>query len=192
MLYKFNEKSLLYTKVPRIRFMLKYTGLVLGLLLLLIIFQGKSSLIKDEYNEEEITIIVNEYNTFTEEKLITEIKRRNFKFPHIVYAQAILESDRFTSNIFIHNHNLFGMKEARVRLNTAIKTERGHAYYANWRESLEDYGYYYSTYLSKIRTEDEYFDYLSQNYAEATNYVKSVRSIIKNNELRKVFEIDEE
>lgn len=192
MLYKFDKKLLVYKEVPRTRFMLKYTGIILGILVLLGLFQGKTITTKDELTEEELMIIVSDYNVFSEERLIAEIERRNFRFPHIVYAQSILETGKFTSDIFKYNNNLFGMKEARVRVNTAIKTERGHAYYANWRESLEDYGYYYSTYLSKIRTEDEYYDYLSQHYAEVNNYVQSVKRIVENHELKKVFGINEE
>jgi uncharacterized FlgJ-related protein len=38
--------------------------------------------------------------------------------------------------IFVENNNLFGMKEARVRLNLAKGTQYGHAYYDDWKESV--------------------------------------------------------
>jgi uncharacterized FlgJ-related protein len=192
MLYKFDKNRLEYKKASRTLIILKYIGIVLGVMIVFTLFQAKNRYVDNrKYTEEELIIIINDYNEFSKEKLIEEIRRRNFKFPYIVYAQAILETGEFTSDIFKHNHNLFGMREARMRINTAVRTERYHAYYNNWRESLEDYGYYYSSYLRNINTENEYYDYLSQYYAEAENYVESLKRIIDEYELKKVFDVNE-
>jgi flagellum-specific peptidoglycan hydrolase FlgJ len=79
------------------------------------------------------------------------------------------------------------MKQAKQRVNIAIETQLNHAYYDNWRESLEDYGYYYCSYLNKIETEEEYFNYLSQSYAESPNYVERLKKIIDSLNLKKEF-----
>jgi flagellum-specific peptidoglycan hydrolase FlgJ len=142
-----------------------------------------------DFTESEIMFIVSDYDSFTSEKLAAEIKRRNYKFPHIVFAQSKLETGNFSSKIFKENNNLFGMREARVRVNTATATQHQHAYYNNWRESLEDYGYYYSSYLRQLKTEAEYFDYLSQNYAEDPNYLPKLKAIIVNDSLKQMFNI---
>jgi len=127
----------------------------------------------------ERLIIINQENQFSEELFIEEIKRMNFKFPHIVLAQSKIETGNFTSRIFVENNNLFGMKEARVRANLALGTQYGHAYYGNWKESLYDYGFYYANYLSDLRTEEKYFSYINQRYAEDPNYDKKVRTLAK-------------
>lgn len=70
---------------------------------------------------------------------------------------------------------MFGMREARVRANLARGTKRSHAYYDTWKESLYDYALYYSSYLAKMRTEEQYYNYLDQSYAEDPNYVSKVK-----------------
>jgi flagellum-specific peptidoglycan hydrolase FlgJ len=53
--------------------------------------------------------------------------------------------------------------------------------------SVLDYALYYSTYLYKLKTEGEYFEYLRQNYAEDPTYVQRLKQIIKKQELKNKF-----
>lgn len=132
-------------------------------------------------SEETKAIILREAdkaNEFSPEKLKAYILELNIKFPHIVYAQAQLETGEFKSKIFKENNNLFGMKQATRRPTTNKGVENGHAYYSNWKESVVDYGFYSAQYLSNIKTESEYLDYLGQSYAEDPNYVSKIRKII--------------
>ena len=116
-------------------------------------------------NEEKL-IIVQEFNEFSEDKLIAKLKELNVKFPYIVLAQSKLETGNFTSKIFRENNNLFGMREAKQRITTAQGTENNHAYYHSWQESILDYAFYQCRYLSNINSEEQYFNYLKQSYAE--------------------------
>ena len=129
--------------------------------------------------EEAKTIVLKEYNEFSEEKLDLYIEELNLKFPKIVKAQAVLETHNFKSNIFLVNNNLFGMKVASLRPTTAKGHNLGHAYYDNWRQSVLDYAFFQAAYLRSIKTEDEYFQYLAANYAEDTLYVNKLKKIIK-------------
>jgi flagellum-specific peptidoglycan hydrolase FlgJ len=79
------------------------------------------------------------------------------------------------------------MKEAKSRATLAKGTNRGHAYYASWQESLYDYALFYSTYLYDIKTEGEYFGYLEQYYAEDPTYVQRLKALIKKNDLKSKF-----
>ena len=54
----------------------------------------------EDLTPEEKLIVIREEKEFSEEKLIEKIHRLNFKFPHIVLAQAKLESGNFKSAIF--------------------------------------------------------------------------------------------
>ena len=116
---------------------------------------------------------------FTEEKLIEYIDELNIKFPHIVLAQARLESGNFKSKIFKENNNLFGMKEAKQRISTNKGTNLGHAKYDSWKECVLDYALYQATYLSKFKTEEQYYSYLADNYAANGRYVKLLKEIAK-------------
>jgi hypothetical protein len=146
---------------------------------------GKNVLLS--LSEEEKLIVIQEYNKFSEDKLIDKLKELNIKFPHIVLAQAKLETGNYTSKVFRENNNLFGMREAHQRITTAKGTENNHAYYHTWYESVLDYSFYQCKYLSNITTEELYFDYLSQSYAENPSYVSILKDMINKENLKTRF-----
>lgn len=150
-------------------------------------YYGSKNTVIENLSHEDKLIIINEIYEFSEEKLVQEIKDLNLKFPHIVLAQAKLETKNFTSKIFHENWNLFGMKQAAVRANTAKGTQYGHAYYHSWKESLLDYALYSCRFLGNVKTEQEYYQYLSQYYAEDPEYVNKLKNIINKNNLKTLF-----
>lgn len=188
MYYKYNKNTLQYQKVNWIRMLLKFIFIFVMLLIVVItnISLNTQSPIT-QVTESELIVINRNHDEFTEEKLQEEIKRLNFRFPHIVYAQSMLETGSWTSQIYQENHNLFGMKEARIRTNLAEGTNRSHAYYNDWKESVLDYALYYATYLHGLKTEEDYFAYLDNSYAEAQNYVPALKRIISENNLEEMF-----
>jgi uncharacterized FlgJ-related protein len=149
-------------------------------------YQGRQLL--TGLTDEEKLIIVQEFNEFSEDKLIAKLKELNVKFPYIVLAQSKLETGNFTSKIFRENNNLFGMREAKQRITTAQGTENNHAYYHSWQESILDYAFYQCRYLSGINTEEQYFNYLKQSYAEDPSYVNRLQTIINNQNLKNKFQ----
>ena len=108
-------------------------------------------------------------------------------YPDVAMAQSMLETGYFKSGIFLDNNNLFGMKQATVRVNTASGTQHNHAYYDTWRESVYDYAFYQTRYLSGAKTESEYLYVLGQSYAEDPNYVTKLQNEIKKGNLRSLF-----
>jgi uncharacterized FlgJ-related protein len=186
MYYKFNEETLLPEKVNVTNKTLMGLGAAVGLLLIFGFTSNPANKVQNLSQEEKL-IVIREYNGFSEQKLIEKIGQLNFRYPHIILAQAKLESGHFKSTIFLENNNMFGMKEAKLRANLAKGTNRGHAYYDTWQDCILDYALYYSTYLSDIRTEGEYFEYLRQNYAEDPTYVQRLKQIIKKQDLKSKF-----
>ena len=176
MLYRFNSNELIFKQ-------LKFKNYVIGSIVLSVLLTTAYTLGRftklnnlSEY-EKNILLINMKQEPFSEEKLIALMKELNIKFPHIVMAQSKLETNNFKSGIFKENHNLFGMKEARVRINTAKGTNRNHAYYDNWESSVYDYAFYQCRYLSALTTEAEYYRYLAGSYAEDAHYVSKVKNI---------------
>lgn len=132
-------------------------------------------------NNEEIDTL------FSKENLVKKIKSLDIKYPHIVYAQAYIESGNFKSKLFRTNNNLFGMKEAKSRINLALGSRRGYAYYRNWEDSVLDYAFY-MTYKSKyLNSEDSYYSMLSKSYAENPNYVSVLKNFINKNNIKQLF-----
>jgi hypothetical protein len=129
--------------------------------------------------------IQNDY--FTESKLIAYIKDLNLKFPHIVLAQAKLESGNYKSFLFKNNNNLFGMRNPSVRVSTSKGSKYGYAYYDSWRESVLDYAFFSVTYVNNLSSEESYYNYLKTVYAENTTYVSVLKNIVKNGKLKNLF-----
>jgi len=139
------------------------------------------------YEKELIIVDLNKRDKFSEEKLIQMLKDLNVEYPHIVLAQSRIETAIYTSRIFKENHNLFGMKQANRRVNTAKGTQYNHAFYETWRESVYDYAFYQSRYMNKANNEEEYFYILGQSYAEAPNYVQTLKSEVVKHKLKDLF-----
>ena len=180
MLYKFNPKTLMYDDVSK-KTMLKVGGIVLLFISITVAFM--TTRINDvrfmtQETKEIIIKEANKENEFTPEKFKAYVLELNIRFPHIVYAQARLETGNFSSSIFKENNNLFGMKVATKRPTTNKGEENGHAYYENWKESVVDYAFYQAQYLSDIKTESEYFEYLKGSYAENPTYVEKLKVLI--------------
>ena len=137
--------------------------------------------------EKELLVVDLQRDDFTEEKLADLLKKLKIQYPEIVLAQARLESGGYKSRIFRENHNLFGMKEAVRRINTAQGTQYNHAYYEHWRESVYDYAFYQCRYMGQVRSREEYFNLLSQSYAEDPVYVTKLKNEIQKRNLSKYF-----
>ena len=186
MYYKFNEQTLLFEKTKVSKTVLVGVGVAVGLLLTLGFTTNPANKVKSLSTEEKL-IVVREYNEFSEGRLIEKIKQLNFRFPHIILAQSYQETGHYKSGIFLENNNLFGMKQAQIRVTLAKGTNRNHAYYDSWQDSVNDYAMFYATYLSDLKTEGEYFEYLKQNYAEDPTYVQRLKALIQKRNLKNKF-----
>ena len=104
----------------------------------------------------------------------------NIKFPRIVVAQARLETSNYTSENFIKNNNLFGMK-ANKRF-TVGEPNGTYQSYRDWTLSVIDYGIWqHKNMPRRLETEDEYLLWLeTYSYAEDSLYTKKLK-IISNN-----------
>ena len=183
MIYKFDKKTLEYKNVS-----IKLG--IISFILTIIIIIGTTLFLMNKMNEVKLisaetkTIILNEHNEFSKEKLKSYILELNLRFPHIVLAQSILESGNFKSKLFVENNNMFGMKVSTQRPTTNKGATNDYAYYSNWRECVQDYAMYQARYLCNFKNEVEYLDYLKQNYAEDTTYITKLMKIINDNEIK--------
>ena len=193
MLYTYCKESLKYKKVTLKTFHYAYfvALLVTGYVVLTAMVVGAK---EDGFQEgleqpaeTELVVLEADEDQFSQEALVEELKALNVRFPHIILAQAILETGYYDSRIYHENHNLFGMKEAKARATTAKGTQLGHAYYDHWKESVTDYALYQAAYLNKLRTEKKYLNYLEKNYAEAKNYDVMLTEIINRHNLKELF-----
>lgn len=188
MIYYYDKNRVDFYKLSNKNIMLM---LLIFIMLISTIFLIGKKLGMDEsmssFSDAEKAILIRTTDSFDENKFALMLNELNVKFPHIVFAQAIVETGNWKSRIFIENHNLFGMKEAKTRVTAAIGTQYNHAYYNHWRESVYDYAFYQCRYLYNIRTDADYFEYLKHNYAEDTSYVDKIKSVINDRNLERIF-----
>lgn len=183
-MYKFNKDKLEFVKLNWPLYVLKIVFIVVvSCLVMFSVIPG----IEHRKIDREIQVIIAKQNEFSEEKLIKLIASLHFPFPHIVLAQAMHETQFFVSPVFKENNNLFGMKSATVRITTSVAKQGDYAYYNTWMDSLYDRALYSATYLSSIKTEDEYYSYLGQYYAEDPRYVEKLKAIIVEKNLKSKF-----
>lgn len=180
MLFTYDKDAVLYRKVRYGRLLLFLSGWTALTMLSTFLLR---------YEEVLYERIVNVYlhePQFSEERLVAKLKQLNVRYPHIALAQARIESGNYRSTIFLENNNLFGMKQAKSRINLAAGTKRGHAYYEKWEDSVLDYAYWCATYANKCRNEDDFYNLLS-TYAEANYYESALRKTIEVNDLKSKF-----
>jgi flagellum-specific peptidoglycan hydrolase FlgJ len=139
-----------------------------------------------QYKPTTLTTTIDTTDTFTEQNLIHYIKLKQLKHPHIVLAQAKLETGNFKSTVFKNNCNLFGMKyihdfkQRKSRETTATGSKHSHAVYLHWKHSVDDYLLWQRMFTeTPIQTEADYFKLLRKKYATDTQYVFILKQIIK-------------
>jgi hypothetical protein len=188
MIYSYDKKRLQFKKIKLVKPSLVLFAAMVSLTITSYLV-GRYQNIKSLSQFEKNVVLVNmNSEPFHEEELVVLMKELKIKFPHIVMAQSILETGDFKSHIFKENHNLFGMKQAMSRVNTAKGTKNNHAYYDTWEESVYDYAFYQCRFLGGIGSEEDYFKYLGNSYAEAGNYVVMLKKVIEDRKLKEKFQ----
>lgn len=102
-----------------------------------------------------------------EEGLMEALKYYGVKHPEIVYAQAVLETGNFKSNLCLEKNNLFGLYNSKAK-----------RYYGfnHWSESIESY---VNNIQDRYRPPNNYYKFLSDiGYAEDPNYIKKIKKIV--------------
>lgn len=116
-----------------------------------------------EYEE-----VVTFFDKSPEEGLMDALIYFDVQHPHIVYAQAILETGNFTSKVCKENNNLFGLYDSRNK-----------KYYAfnHWSESIIAYINYIQY---KYSPPKDYYIFLQDiGYAEDPRYTDKLRVIVE-------------
>jgi len=191
-LFKYNKETIQFEKVKKKSYAKVILVLLSSLCILFVIgwLSGTNSYIvnKITHNTKQTDTLYIEAQPFSEEALIDLLRSINIKYPYIVLAQAKIESGNFTSRIFKQNHNLFGMKQPRIRTTTALGTRLGHAYYSNWESSVYDYAMFQNYRMQGVESELEYYAKLADGYAEDSSYAVIIKKTVDSLKLKKHFQ----
>lgn len=114
---------------------------------------------------------------FSVDNLKLALRHYSIQCPEVVLAQAILETGNFTSVIFLEQNNLFGMKHPRLRDTVSCGSDRDHAMYDHWLDSVIDYKLWQDYRLPEV---ESYYAFLKdRGYAEDVLYFRKLKEIIK-------------
>lgn len=135
-----------------------------------LIISNKDSKVAEEYSIENVIVkkdSLSVLNVNPKEGLLFVLIEKEVLFPEIVYAQAILETGNFTSNLCINKNNLFGL----------YNSKRKEFYsFEKWEDSVDAY----KKYIQYKYKGGDYFKFLdSIGYAEDPNYIKKLKIILK-------------
>lgn len=186
-LYKFNSDRLDYQKINKNFLIVKW--LFIGILLSSVIILLSSFRYMEEEkvryieSEEVINLVTN--NSFSLEAFKKEVYQSNFKYPDIIIAQALIESEHFKSPVWKENHNMFGMRVAKTRFTLAIDENLNHAVFKNWKDCVKDRLIYDALYLSNL-SRNQYLKFLDKRYARAggTSYSELIKQVIISKNLK--------
>ncbi len=93
-------------------------------------------------------------------------------------AQAVHESGKFTSNLAVSYHNLFGMMYPSVRKTTAIgKTDKGFAIYRSKLDCIRDYFMFLDQ--LELKTDEQLVTYIKTRYATDARYYTKVAAAVE-------------
>lgn len=120
-------------------------------------------------------------DSLTEDCVKLYLDKHKIKFSHIVYAQAVIESNHFKSSLSKRNNNIFGMRVAAQRFTFATNSHDygNYAKYESIEECILDYKAWQIQNAFFTTTEAQYYDLLSKHYAEDPNYINALKKIIK-------------
>ena len=101
----------------------------------------------------------------TDQQVLKELKKYNVKHPHIVLAQAKLETGNYTSTLCKEHGNLFGLKKGK-----------SYAKFKNWKESVKAY----RDWVQYKYEGGDYYVFLRKiGYASDPKYITKVKEIVK-------------
>jgi hypothetical protein len=191
-IFKYNPETLSFEKIKKKTYfkVVVYSLSIFTVLFFIGWLTGTNRYIVNNWvHKTEVTDTLKVHGEpFSEEALVRLMRNSNIKYPHIVLAQAKLESANFTSKIFKQNHNMFGMRMPRQRPTAAIREANGFAVYRDWQDCLYDYMLYQANAMSTVDNEVEYFTRLEEKYCTDTGYVSSVKELIKRERLKHLFD----
>lgn len=129
---------------------------------------------EDEPPEVKVVHIVNEkqpdfFSKSPQEGLMEALEYYKVKHPQIVYAQAVLETGHFKSDLRLNGNNLFGLYNSKK-----------HRYYTfdHWKDCIIAYK---EMVQYKYKDGDDYLNFLKEiGYAEDPKYIYKLKELIKN------------
>lgn len=100
----------------------------------------------------------------SDKTVLSELKRQHVSHPHIVLAQAKLESNMGKSDVFKRTNNLFGLRKGN-----------DYHHFSHWKQSIT----YYKNHVQSRYRGGNYYNFLANiDYAEDKEYINKLKELI--------------
>ncbi len=100
----------------------------------------------------------------TDKTVLSELRRQHVSHPHIVLAQAKLESNMGKSDVFKRTNNLFGLRKGN-----------DYHHFSHWKQSIT----YYKNHVQSRYRGGDYYNFLADiGYAEDKEYINKLKEIV--------------
>lgn len=111
------------------------------------------------------------YSKSPQDGLMEALIYYDIKYPHIVYAQALIETGNFKSDLCLSDNNLFGL----------YNSKRGKYHrFDHWTESVIAYKDFIQR---RYKPPEDYYKFLQRiGYAEDSNYISKLKEVVKKND----------
>lgn len=134
---------------------------------------------EDKPPEIRVVHVINEeqpdfFSKSPQDGLMEALEYYEVKHPQIVYAQAILETGHFKSDLCLSGNNLFGLYNSR---------KKQYYKFDHWAESVVAYLDYVQ---DRYKPPNDYYKFLSDiGYAEDPDYINKLKGIVNRNDKRR-------
>ena len=114
------------------------------------------------------------YSKSPQDGLMEALIHYDVKYPHIVYAQAIIETGNFKSSLCLNQNNLFGL----------YNSSKGRYHrFDHWTESVIAYKDFIQY---RYKPPEDYYKFLQRiGYAEDPNYISKLKKVVNKNDTRR-------
>lgn len=138
---------------------------------------------KDFYSEYRVDSI---NNPISDKLLYQQLILMRFPHSKIMLAQAKLESENFTSDLFKRQRNFIGMKVSQSRVTTSGRGKGDFKLYKDWQECVTDYMFWQFSHNTDKLSDSEYLEYIGKIYAEDPNYISKIKKILLQTDYEKL------
>jgi len=137
-------------------------GLILGVVISLSVFRRPMHII-NPVTTDTIVVTDTQFVKLSDKTLMDQLKKHGIKHPHIVLAQAKLETGGYKSKVLRTHNNLFGLrKQGKYRR------------FNNWNESIIAYR---DLVQYKYKGGDYYHFLHNLGYAEDPEYIRKLKGL---------------
>lgn len=162
--YRLTE-DLKLKKIPNLGRITKYSLLLNAILIaVVVVLSFKEPIIKKIHTHTRDTVTIGDV-ALNDSAILKELVNQECILPPMAIAQARIETGNYVSKVCLSNKNLFGIKYHRCKY--VLGELNNHASYKSYKDNIKCY----------IHIQNRYLRNIDGKYAEAGNYISTLKGL---------------